>query len=110
MDLNNAINLFDITAIVAAFGGADLSYDVYNNGTLDAANVGVDFSIPANVTLGAVTPESGTCTTGTGTVSCTLGDIPGSGSRSVGITVTPNALGAGTISAWANALPGRLKG
>jgi MYXO-CTERM domain-containing protein len=82
---------------------ADLSYDVYNNGTLDATNVGVDFSIPANVTLGAVTPESGTCTTGTGTVSCTLGDIPGSGSRSVGITVTPNALGAGTISATVSA-------
>ena len=38
---------------------ADLSYDVYNNGTLDATNVGVDFSIPANVTLGSVTSVSG---------------------------------------------------
>jgi MYXO-CTERM domain-containing protein len=86
------------------FGAAaDLSYDIYNNGTLDATNVGVDFTIPANVTLGTVTPESGTCTTGTGTVSCALGDIPGSGSRSVGITVTPNALGAGTITATVSA-------
>ena len=82
---------------------ADLSYDVYNNGTLDATNVGVDFTIPANVTLGAVTPESGSCTTGTGTVSCALGDIPGSGSRAVAITVTPNAVGAGTISATVSA-------
>jgi hypothetical protein len=81
----------------------DLSYEIFNNGTLDATNVSVDFTIPANVTLGSVTSVSGTCTTGTGTANCTFGDIPGSGSRTVDITVTPNALGAGTISATVSA-------
>ena len=81
----------------------DLSYEIFNNGTLDATNVSVDFTIPANVTLGSVTSVSGTCTTGTGTANCTFGDIPGSGSRTVDSTVTPNALGAGTISATVSA-------
>ncbi len=81
----------------------DLNYEVFNNGTLDATNVTVDFTIPDNVTLGAVSPISGTCTTGTGTVNCALGDIPGSGVRAVDLTVTPNTLGGGTISATVSA-------
>mgnify|MGYP001821361477 CR=1 FL=1 len=86
------------------FGTAtDLRYEVFNNGTLDAANVSVDFTMPATVTLGSVTAASGTCTTGTGTVNCVFGDIPGSAVRAVDITVTPNALGAGTISATVSA-------
>ncbi len=81
----------------------DLNYDVYNNGTLDAANVSADFTIPANLTLDSVLAPAGTCTTGTGTVSCTFGDVPGSAVRTVDLTVTPNTLGAGTISAAVSA-------
>ncbi len=81
----------------------DLSFDVVNNGTLDATNVTADFTIPNNLTLGAVTPSAGSCTTGTGTVSCALGDVPGLGVRTVDITVTPNTLGAGTVTATVSA-------
>lgn len=86
------------------FGASsDLSYDVSNVGTLDATNVAVDFTIPANVTLGAVTPSAGTCTSGAGTVSCTIGDVPGQSARTVDIAVTPVSLGAGALSATVTA-------
>jgi MYXO-CTERM domain-containing protein len=91
------------TATILFGAETDLSYEVFNNGTLDATNVVVDFTIPANVTLGNVAPVSGTCTTGTGTVSCAFGDIPGSAVRAVEITVTPNTVGAGTITAAVSA-------
>lgn len=81
----------------------DLSYEVVNNGSLDATNVTVDFAVPSNLTVNAATTASGACTTGTGSVNCTLGDIPGLGLRAVDITVTPNALGAGVISATVSA-------
>lgn len=80
-----------------------LSYEVYNNGSLDAVNVSADFAIPGNLTLGNVLPATGSCSTGTGTVSCSFGDVAGSGVRTVDITVTPNSLDAGTISATVSA-------
>jgi hypothetical protein len=83
--------------------GTDLNYDVTNIGILDATNVVVDFTIPANLTLGTVTPSVGICTNGAGTVSCTIGDVPGSSSRTVDISVTPASLGPGTLSATVSA-------
>ena len=86
------------------FGAStDLNYEIFNNGSLEATNVTVDFALPDNITLNSVSPVSGSCTTGTGTVSCALGDIPGTGVRAVDITVTPNTLGGGTISATVSA-------
>ena len=92
------------SAPTVLFGaGADLSYDITNNGASDGTNVVVDFTIPANLTLGAATPSAGTCTNGAGTVSCTLGDVPGLGARTVDITVTPASLGPGILSATVTA-------
>lgn len=86
------------------FGAAtDLTYLLVNNGTLDATNVVVDFTLPANLTLVTVMPSAGGCTIGTGTASCDLGDIAGLETRTVDITVSPIALGAGTISASVSA-------
>jgi MYXO-CTERM domain-containing protein len=82
---------------------SNLSYEVVNNGSLEATNVAVDVAIPSNLTVGAATAASGACDIGTGTVNCTLGDIPGFGLRTVDITVTPNALGAGVASATVSA-------
>lgn len=81
----------------------DLSFDVTNNGTLAATNVVADFTIPGNLTLGTVVPSVGTCSIGTGTASCELGDIPGLGVQTVDIAVSPNALGAGMVSATVSA-------
>ena len=92
------------SAPTVLFGvSADLSYDITNNGASDGTNVVVDFTIPATLTLGAATPSAGTCTNGAGTVSCTLGGVPGLGVRSVDITVTPAALGLGILSATVTA-------
>ena len=74
---------------------AVISYDVTNNGTIDATNVTADVTLPANLTLDSVSASVGTCTSGAGTVSCTLGDVPGMSSRSVDISTTPTALGPG---------------
>jgi hypothetical protein len=82
---------------------AVISYDVTNNGTLDATNVTADFTLPANLGLDSVNASVGSCTSGAGTVSCTLGDVPGLGSRTVDITTTPMALGQGMISATVSA-------
>jgi hypothetical protein len=82
------------------FGAAtDLSYEVANSGTLGATNVTAEFTVPANLAVDAATSSTGTCTSVAGTVSCALGDIAGLASRTVDITVTPVALGAGTASA-----------
>ena len=86
------------------FGASvDLAYNVTNVGSVDATNVSVDFTIPANLTLGVVTPSVGTCTNGAGTVSCTIGDVPGFAARTVDISVTPALLGAGMLSATVSA-------
>jgi uncharacterized repeat protein (TIGR01451 family) len=87
------------SATVLFGASAVISYDVTNNGTLDATNVTADVTLPANLTLDSVSASVGTCTSGAGTVSCTLGDVPGMSSRTVDITTTPTALGPGMISA-----------
>jgi uncharacterized repeat protein (TIGR01451 family) len=87
------------SATVLFGASAVISYDVTNNGTLDATNVTADVTLPANLTLDSVSASVGTCTSGAGTISCTLGDVPGMSSRTVDITTTPTALGPGMISA-----------
>ena len=91
------------SATVLFGASAEINYDVTNNGTLDATNVTADFTLPANVALDSVVASVGTCTSGAGTVSCTLGDVPGMSSRTVDITTTPTALGQGMISATVSA-------
>ena len=90
-------------ATVLFGASAVINYDVTNNGTLDATNVTTDFTIPANLTLDSVSASVGTCTSGAGTASCTLGDVPGMSSRTVDITTTPASLGPGMISATVSA-------
>jgi MYXO-CTERM domain-containing protein len=85
---------------IALFGApATINYDVVNNGSIDATNVVVDFTIPANLILDSVTPSEGTCTNGAGTISCALGDVPGFAGRTVAITVTPATVGQDMITA-----------
>ena len=90
-------------ATVLFGASAEINYDITNNGTLDATNVTADFTLPANLTLDSVSVSVGTCIGGAGTVSCTLGDVPGMSSRTVDITTTPTALGQGMISATVSA-------
>jgi uncharacterized repeat protein (TIGR01451 family) len=90
-------------ATVLFGASAVINYDVTNNGTLDATNVTADFTLPANLSLDSASASVGTCTSGAGTVSCALGDVPGMSSRTVDITTTPTSLGPGMISATVSA-------
>ena len=76
-----------------------IDFDVLASGTLDAEDVVVNFTLPDLVSLDSVTAPSGSCTSGAGTASCQLGTITGQGSERVTITVTPTAVGSGTLRA-----------
>lgn len=82
---------------------AMLSYDVTNNGTIEATNVIADITLPPNLTLDSVSASAGTCTSGAGTVSCMIGDVPGMSNRTVDISTTPATLGQGMINATVSA-------
>jgi uncharacterized repeat protein (TIGR01451 family)/MYXO-CTERM domain-containing protein len=91
-------------APVVLFGAsATVTYDIDNNGSLDATNVVADFTLPANLTLDSATASQGTCTSGAGTVSCAIGTVPGFANRTVDLGVTPTSIGAGTITATVTA-------
>jgi hypothetical protein len=101
VDMSIALNNQSSTVLLGA--NTVLDYDVRNNGISAATNVAADFTLPSNLSLGAVTVSSGTCSSGAGTVSCSLGDVPGMTSRTVGITTTPTTVGAGMLSATVTA-------
>jgi len=94
-----SVKLSNASTTLLLGANTDLVYDVTSNGLLDATSVVADFALPNNLTLGTVTPSAGSCTTGTGTVSCTLGDVPGMTSRTVTIAATPDSVGAGLLTA-----------
>lgn len=81
----------------------DLVYNVSNAGSVDATNVGADFAVPATLTVDSVSASAGSCSSGAGTVNCTIGDVPGFSSRTVTISVTPSSVGVGTLTATVTA-------
>ncbi len=81
----------------------ELTTDLSNNGDSLAINVEVDITLPTNVSFVSATATSGSCTNGAGTVNCQLGDIPGLSGRTVTVTTTAAAVGAGTFDATVTA-------
>ncbi len=81
----------------------DLVFDVDNNGSLDATNVTVDFAIPSALTVNLVSSSSGSCSTGAGTASCSLGTVAGFAGNTVTISATPNSLGSAVLNATVSA-------
>ncbi len=73
-----AIGKFDTPDPVAAGQALTWTITVDNNGPSDADDVTVTDTLPAGVTLVAVTPSQGSCS-GTATIVCTLGTIPAGG-------------------------------
>jgi len=80
-----------------------LTYDVSNNGLLQATDVLVDVSIPTNLTVDSIDASFGDCMEGAGTVNCVLGDVPGLSDNTVTITTTPTTVGVGTLTATVTA-------
>lgn len=76
-----------------------IDYEVSINGTLPVTDVVANFALPSILAFDAVTTSSGTCDSGAGTISCTLGDLPGLSRHAITITTTPVAVGVGTLNA-----------
>ena len=88
-----AINLADLPDPLII--GAQLTYliTVNNYGDLDATNVIVNDTLPANVNFGSVTFSQGSCS-GTSTITCNLGSVASGGSATVTIIVTTTQRGS----------------
>jgi uncharacterized repeat protein (TIGR01451 family) len=74
--------------------GQDLTYTitVFNNVPDTALGVTMTDALPSGVNYVSATPSQGSCT-GTSTVTCNLGTIPGSASATVILVVTPTVAG-----------------
>jgi len=66
--------------------------NVTNNGPDPATGVTVTDSLPPEVTFVSTTPSQGACS-GSGTISCALGNLPNGTSATVTIVVTPTVEG-----------------
>jgi hypothetical protein len=75
------------------------TFTVNSVGTNTANNVTLDILIPTNVTLDNVSPSSGSCTTGAGTVNCTLGSIASGTGVNVDLDVTADSAGNANFDA-----------
>jgi uncharacterized repeat protein (TIGR01451 family) len=94
-----------LTSATSVLFGANavLSYDLVNNGTIDATGVTVTFAIPANLMLDSVSASQGTCTGAAGSASCDIGVVPGQSTRTVDLMATPISLGSSIITAAVSA-------
>ena len=94
-----SISLIGQSATILLAANTVLSYDIRHNGTVQATNVAVDFTLPVMLSLGSVTTSMGTCSSGAGTVNCVLGDVPGLSNNTIDIATTPTLVGVGMLSA-----------
>jgi hypothetical protein len=77
----------------------ELVYVVSSNGTLDVPDVVANFTLPNTLTFNSAMTTLGACTNGAGTVSCDIGNLPGSSSETITISVTPSSVGVGLLTA-----------
>jgi uncharacterized repeat protein (TIGR01451 family) len=82
---------------------ATVTFDVLNVGTEPALNVSADFTLPANVSLISAAASMGTCSDGSGMVSCAIGDVDGNTAISVTLTSDTTAVGSGVFNASVSA-------
>ncbi|MDH3621734.1 MAG: M12 family metallo-peptidase, partial [Gammaproteobacteria bacterium] len=85
-------------------GDSDTVTFVVNSvGTEDATGVEFDVTIPASVTLDSITSSIGSCSSGGGTATCSIGTIGAGSSADVDLTVTSSAPGDARFSASVSA-------
>ncbi|MDX1480367.1 MAG: M12 family metallo-peptidase [Woeseiaceae bacterium] len=82
-----------------------LNFDVDNRGSIDAENVGVEITLPANVTLVSAATQQQACTSGASVVSCAIGTLAGSSSQVVSISASADAVGDASFTATVSGTP-----
>lgn len=82
---------------------AAVSFDVSSAGTAEAAGVALDLTIPARFDLDRITSSVGSCTSGAGTVRCTIGTLAAGSGATVTLSVTASSVGTGSITARSSA-------
>ena len=78
-----------------------VTVDNLGNEVAAAATAELDFD--TDLTVVGITPQTGTCGPAAASVSCNLGDIPGSSSRTITATLRSDSSGTRTISGMTNA-------
>jgi reprolysin-like metallo-peptidase family M12B/uncharacterized protein DUF11 len=89
-----SINVSNSTLAATVGTALVASFTVHATGDDASANVSVMVSLPTTLTIQSVSANGGTCTSGAGTASCTLGTLAAGDSRQVDLNVTPTAAGA----------------
>jgi uncharacterized repeat protein (TIGR01451 family) len=81
--------------------GNVLTYAVglQNSGPSTATNVSVTDTLPPGSVFVSATPSQGSCSQASGTVSCSIGNLPSGAIRSISIKIRPQAAGTITNSA-----------
>ena len=91
---------------IALLGNAiNLNFDVDNRGSIAAENVGVDVTLPGNVTLISAATGQQACTSGASVVSCAIGTLAGSSSQVVTISASADAVGDASFTATVTGTP-----
>lgn len=87
------------TASVFLDDSETLAFQANSIGSNDASGVTLDITIPAGVTLTSVSPTTGDCTSGAGSVSCTLGAIAAGSGATVSVAFDATSTGNGDFVA-----------
>lgn len=88
-----------LPAPVSVGGSASIAFSVDSVGTDTANNVNLDVNIPSNVTFTSATATVGSCSSGAGNVSCSLGSIASGSGVDVTIQVSATAIGNADFAA-----------
>jgi hypothetical protein len=76
---------------------------VGNTGGAIAVDSRIDLVMPPTLQVDDVWVAGGTCTSGAGAISCLLGDVPGSATRVIHLTLHSDVVGANSVSAHMSA-------
>ena len=98
-DVDVAVTASPATQSVSLGNNASVTFDINNGGGDQAENVSFSVQIGSQVSLQTATPSAGSCTSGAGSVDCTIGSIPAGAGRNVVLAMTTDSVGDAALDA-----------
>ncbi len=92
-----------LTKTMLLGNSSDIVFDVNSTGTDNVGNVQFDVSVPTNVILDGVATSSGSCTSGAGNVTCSLGTVVAGSGATVTLTISAPSTGTADFVAGISA-------